>query len=88
MEENPQDAIDAKQFIESPSCHRVMGLVVEHYRKMSESSKPEEQELREFCYHQLHAIREFHRQLTILAAGGKLALVRRARANGGDHSAA
>ena len=86
-EEQQQLAIDAKRFLEDPACPRVLEAVVRSVRKELEESAYNEVELREDCYRQLRAVREFHRQLTILAAKGKLALVRR-EARGGAGSAA
>lgn len=87
-DEQRQLAIDAKRFLEDPVCPKVLDAVVRSVRKELEESAFHEVELREDCYRQLRAVREFHKQLTTLAVKGKLALVRQQRSNGGDSSAA
>ena len=84
-DDEKQAAIDAKRFLEDPTTPRVLDKVVKHYRDALEKSAHDEVALRESCYVQLKAVREFLRQLTILADKGTLSCVRQNR--GGSNSA-
>ncbi len=74
---NPQHQADAKRFLEDETTKRTLALVTAHYRKMSEGSAHDDVGLREYCYHQLSAVREFHRQLTVMAGQGTFAKMRK-----------
>jgi hypothetical protein len=81
-----QLALEAKQVLESPAFHHVLGVVSGTYRKQSEESEHDQQALREHCYLMVKALKELHRELTVLAVKGKLDIVRHTR--GGNSSAA
>ena len=84
---DPQLQADAARLLSDPALPRTLERVVSHYRKLSEESEGSEVELREDCYRQLRAIREFHRELTTLSKGGKLRAMRGSR-GGSDPAAA
>lgn len=68
-----------------PAMKQILGMVRAEIRKESETSKPEEKELREHCYYLLNAVVRIEDRLKAFATGGSLDLVRQTR--GGDRSA-
>lgn len=87
-DDEKQAAVDALRFLQDPTTPRVLERVIRFFRDLHENSEPADAELRDHCYLQLKAVREFHRQLTRMAETGKLEGMRRARNDGGADSAA
>jgi hypothetical protein len=85
---DPQFTADVRRIFEDPALHRVLAYVRAKIRMESETSEPHEKDLREHCYYLLNAVVRIEKRLRAVADGGKLTLVRRERARGGDAPAA
>lgn len=78
-DDQKQAALDALRFQEDPTCKRVLVNMSNQYRFLIEDSDFTDQQLREDCYRQLRAIKDFQKQLKVLADRGKVILERSSR---------
>lgn len=79
---------DALRLFEDPAMKAILAYVRGQIRRESETSRPDERELREHCYYMLNAVVRIDSALRVFAAGGKLSLVRSERSNVDSGSAA